>query len=126
MRDARGSVANKWDIDGIGPGQCWTAKGSQASRLVSPLNPTPLKSNQTHTAASGGGICIEAVSAAPTTSFGHKTLVGTGASPPVDEAAIANMLSQTPGPSVVPDFEGLAMAPSSGEGSDAATAIISA
>ncbi|KAJ7036655.1 glyoxal oxidase N-terminus-domain-containing protein [Mycena alexandri] len=57
-------------------------------------------------------------------SFGHKTLVGTGASPPVDEAAIANMLSKTPGPSVVPDFQGLA--PSSGEGSDVATAVIPA
>ncbi|KAJ7173340.1 glyoxal oxidase N-terminus-domain-containing protein [Mycena filopes] len=59
-------------------------------------------------------------------SFGHKTLVGTGASPPVDEAAIANMLSKTSGPSVVPAFQG--MAPSSGEGSedDVATAVIPA
>ncbi|KAJ7749607.1 glyoxal oxidase N-terminus-domain-containing protein [Mycena olivaceomarginata] len=32
-------------------------------------------------------------------SFGHKTIVGTGASPPVDEGAIANMLANTPGPS---------------------------
>lgn len=31
-------------------------------------------------------------------SFGHKTIVGTGASPPVDEAAIANMLANTSGP----------------------------
>ncbi|KAJ7607945.1 glyoxal oxidase N-terminus-domain-containing protein [Roridomyces roridus] len=32
-------------------------------------------------------------------SFGHKTIVGTGASPPVDEGAIANMLANTSGPS---------------------------
>ncbi|KAJ7230312.1 glyoxal oxidase N-terminus-domain-containing protein [Mycena pura] len=57
-------------------------------------------------------------------SFGHKTIVGTGASPPVDQAAIANMLKTTPGPSVVPSFQ--AMAPSSGEGSDVATAVIPA
>ncbi|KAJ7840231.1 glyoxal oxidase N-terminus-domain-containing protein [Mycena leptocephala] len=57
-------------------------------------------------------------------SFGHKTLVGTGASPPVDNAAIANMLSHTSGPSVVPAFQ--EMAPSSGEGSDVATAVIPA
>ncbi|KAJ7498245.1 glyoxal oxidase N-terminus-domain-containing protein [Mycena galericulata] len=56
--------------------------------------------------------------------FGHKTIVGTGASPPVDEAAIANMLSQTSGPSVVPAFQ--QMAPSSGEGSNVATAVIPA
>jgi len=59
-------------------------------------------------------------------SFGHKTLVGTGASPPVNQAAIANMLSQTSGPAaaVQPAFQG--MAPSSGEGSDVATAVIPA
>ncbi|KAF8210896.1 glyoxal oxidase N-terminus-domain-containing protein [Mycena galopus ATCC 62051] len=57
-------------------------------------------------------------------SFGHKTIVGTGASPPVDEAAIANMLSHTTGPSVVPAFQ--AMAPSSGDGSNVATAVIPA
>ncbi|KAJ6468001.1 glyoxal oxidase N-terminus-domain-containing protein [Mycena vitilis] len=57
-------------------------------------------------------------------SFGHKTLVGTGASPPVDEAAIANMLSKTTGPSVVPGFQ--AMAPSEGDGSNVATAVIPA
>ncbi|KAJ7239563.1 glyoxal oxidase N-terminus-domain-containing protein [Mycena haematopus] len=58
-------------------------------------------------------------------SFGHKTIVGTGASPPVDEGAIANMLSQTTGPSsVVPAFQ--AMAPSSGDGSNVATAVIPA
>ncbi|KAJ7730192.1 hypothetical protein B0H16DRAFT_1893688 [Mycena metata] len=79
--------------------------------------------------ANGRRLDPQGVSAAPITSFGHKTLVGTSASPPVDEAAIAKliMLSQTPGPSVVPDFEGLAMAPGSGEGSDVATpAVISA
>ncbi|KAJ7708660.1 glyoxal oxidase N-terminus-domain-containing protein [Mycena rosella] len=57
-------------------------------------------------------------------SFGHKTIVGTGASPPVDQAAIANMLKSTSGPSVVPAFQ--AMAPSSGEGSNVATAVIPA
>ncbi|KAJ7467804.1 glyoxal oxidase N-terminus-domain-containing protein [Mycena galericulata] len=57
-------------------------------------------------------------------SFGHKTIVGTGASPPVDEAAIANMLSQTSGPSAVPAFQ--QMAPSTGEGTNVATAVIPA
>ncbi|KAJ7483518.1 glyoxal oxidase N-terminus-domain-containing protein [Mycena latifolia] len=57
-------------------------------------------------------------------SFGHKTIVGTGASPPVNQAAIANMLASTSGPSVVPAFQ--AMAPTSGEGSDVATAVIPA
>ncbi|EEB97773.1 hypothetical protein MPER_02839 [Moniliophthora perniciosa FA553] len=32
-------------------------------------------------------------------SFGHKTIIGTGASPPVDQAAIDNMLRSTSGPS---------------------------
>ncbi|KAJ7498237.1 hypothetical protein B0H11DRAFT_1909751 [Mycena galericulata] len=54
-------------------------------------------------------------------SFGHKTIVGTGASPPVDEAAIANMLSQTSGSPVVPAFQ--QMAPSTGEGSSVAAVI---
>ncbi|KAJ7777056.1 glyoxal oxidase N-terminus-domain-containing protein [Mycena metata] len=71
-----------------------------------------------------GPAYLYVVTAAGAPSFGHKTLVGTGASPPVDEAAIANMLSKTPGPSVVPAFQGLA--PSSGEGSDVATAVIPA
>ncbi|KAJ7065518.1 glyoxal oxidase N-terminus-domain-containing protein [Mycena amicta] len=57
-------------------------------------------------------------------SFGHKTLVGTGASPPVDKAAIANLLKTTTASSVIPNFQGLA--PSSGEGSDVATAVIPA
>ncbi|KAJ7125749.1 glyoxal oxidase N-terminus-domain-containing protein [Mycena crocata] len=57
-------------------------------------------------------------------SFGHKTIVGTGASPPVDQAAIANMLSKTSAASVVPDFQ--KMAPASGEGSDVKTAVIPA
>ncbi|KAJ7753128.1 glyoxal oxidase N-terminus-domain-containing protein [Mycena maculata] len=59
-------------------------------------------------------------------SFGHKTIVGTGASPAVDEGAIANMLSNTSGPSadVVPAFQ--EMAPSSGEGSDVPTSVIPA
>ncbi|KAJ7257666.1 glyoxal oxidase N-terminus-domain-containing protein [Mycena rebaudengoi] len=57
-------------------------------------------------------------------SFGHKTLVGTGASPPVDQAAIANMLAHTTGPSTnaVPPFQ--ANAPATGEGSSVATAVI--
>ncbi|KAJ7310945.1 glyoxal oxidase N-terminus-domain-containing protein [Mycena albidolilacea] len=57
-------------------------------------------------------------------SFGHKTIVGTGASPPVDQAAITNLLSKTAGTSVVPGFQ--AMAPSSGDGSNVATAVIPA
>ncbi|KAJ6471925.1 glyoxal oxidase N-terminus-domain-containing protein [Mycena sanguinolenta] len=59
-------------------------------------------------------------------SFGHKTIVGTGASPPVDEGAIANMLAKTTGPStsVVPAFQ--ALAPSSGDGSNVASAVIPA
>jgi len=32
-------------------------------------------------------------------SFGHRTIIGTGASPPVDEGAIANMLNKTSDPS---------------------------
>ncbi|KAJ7445246.1 glyoxal oxidase N-terminus-domain-containing protein [Mycena latifolia] len=59
-------------------------------------------------------------------SFGHKTIVGTGASPPVDQGAIANMLATTSGPSLVPAFQATGMAPSSGEGSDVATAVIPA
>jgi len=59
-------------------------------------------------------------------SFGHKTLVGTGASPPVDQAAITNMLARTTGPSTnaIPPF--LADAPATGEGSSVATAVIPA
>ncbi|KAJ7607955.1 glyoxal oxidase N-terminus-domain-containing protein [Roridomyces roridus] len=60
-------------------------------------------------------------------SFGHKTIVGTGASPPVDQAAIANMLANTSGPSAAAQAATFqAMAPSSGEGSDVATAVIPA
>ncbi|KAL0958387.1 hypothetical protein HGRIS_000529 [Hohenbuehelia grisea] len=55
-------------------------------------------------------------------SFGHKTLIGTGASPPVDQAAIANMLSRTNGPSLV----GPPPAPTTGEGSNIPTAVIPA
>ncbi|GJJ12922.1 hypothetical protein Clacol_007169 [Clathrus columnatus] len=47
-------------------------------------------------------------------SFGHQTIIGTGASPPVDQGAINNMLSHTSGPSadlVVP-------LPDVGEGSE--------
>ncbi|KAK7031846.1 copper radical oxidase [Favolaschia claudopus] len=57
-------------------------------------------------------------------SFGHKTIIGTGASPPVDKAAIANMLSKTSGPSVVPAFQ--ALAPAEGDGSNVATAVLPA
>ncbi|KAJ7247284.1 glyoxal oxidase N-terminus-domain-containing protein [Mycena rebaudengoi] len=59
-------------------------------------------------------------------SFGHKTLVGTGTSPPVDQAAIDNMLAKTTGPSGngIPAFQ--AMAPAEGGGSHVATAVIPA
>ncbi|KAJ7029683.1 hypothetical protein C8F04DRAFT_1264776 [Mycena alexandri] len=60
-----------------------------------------------HPPASGPAY-LYVVTNAGAPSFGHKTLVGTGASPPVDEAAIATT------------------GPSSGEGSDVATDIIPA
>ncbi|KAJ7209844.1 glyoxal oxidase N-terminus-domain-containing protein [Mycena rebaudengoi] len=58
------------------------------------------------------------------TSFGHKTIIGTGASPPVDHDAIANMLKSTPGPLADPQY--YEMAPGASEGSDVATAVIPA
>ncbi|KAJ7234913.1 hypothetical protein C8J57DRAFT_1531189 [Mycena rebaudengoi] len=58
------------------------------------------------------------------TSFGHKTIIGTGASPPVDHDAIANMPKSTPGPLADPQY--YEMAPGVGEGSEVATAVIPA
>jgi len=55
-------------------------------------------------------------------SFGHKTIIGTGASPPVDQGAIANMLANTPGPTA-PVSEPL---PATGEGSNILTSPIPA
>ncbi|KAG7095570.1 hypothetical protein E1B28_006303 [Marasmius oreades] len=53
-------------------------------------------------------------------SFGHKTIIGTGASPPVDQGAIDNLLRSTTGPQL--DLQGSPT--ESGEGSDTATAVI--
>ncbi|KAF8497704.1 glyoxal oxidase N-terminus-domain-containing protein [Gautieria morchelliformis] len=47
-------------------------------------------------------------------SFGHKTIIGTGASPPVDEGAIANMLKATNGPQAAALTQ---LSPAVGEGS---------
>ncbi|KAL0581691.1 hypothetical protein V5O48_000397 [Marasmius crinis-equi] len=57
-------------------------------------------------------------------SFGHKTIIGTGASPPVDQGAIDNMLRSTSGPS--PNLQGTQAEGGQGEGSDVATAVIPA
>ncbi|KAG7446827.1 uncharacterized protein BT62DRAFT_967591 [Guyanagaster necrorhizus] len=54
-------------------------------------------------------------------SFGHKTIIGTGGSPPVDGDAAANMLKASVGSFVTPPPP-----PAEGEGSNVATAVIPA
>ncbi|KAK0445196.1 glyoxal oxidase N-terminus-domain-containing protein [Armillaria borealis] len=54
-------------------------------------------------------------------SFGHKTIIGTGASPPVDGDAAANMLKAS-----VASFVAPPPPPAEGEGSNVATAVIPA
>ncbi|KAJ7576336.1 hypothetical protein C8J56DRAFT_1117219 [Mycena floridula] len=57
-----------------------------------------------------GPAFLHVVTAAGVPSFGHKTIIGTGASPPVDQAAIAKLYASY--------FEG--------EGSNVATSVIAA
>ncbi|KAF7433618.1 hypothetical protein PC9H_005579 [Pleurotus ostreatus] len=58
-------------------------------------------------------------------SFGHKTIIGTGASPPVNQAAINNMLANTSGPAAVAKAQAVP-SPTSGEGSHVASEVIPA
>uniref|UniRef100_A0A0W0F0Z7 Copper radical oxidase n=1 Tax=Moniliophthora roreri TaxID=221103 RepID=A0A0W0F0Z7_MONRR len=69
-----------------------------------------------------GPAFIYVVTDAGVPSFGHKTIIGTGASPPVDQGAIDNMLRSTSGPSLLADGP----VPTEGEGSHVATNVIPA
>jgi len=51
-------------------------------------------------------------------SFGHEVMIGMGASPPVDQAAIDNMLAQTHGQLAAIAAVVEAARPPSGEGSE--------
>ncbi|KAJ7589706.1 glyoxal oxidase N-terminus-domain-containing protein [Mycena floridula] len=69
-----------------------------------------------------GPAFLYVVTAAGVPSFGHKTIIGTGASPPVNKAAIANML-RTSEAFAAAD---VSQAPTEGEGSNVATSVIAA
>ncbi|KAL0071197.1 hypothetical protein AAF712_001762 [Marasmius tenuissimus] len=74
-----------------------------------------------------GPAFIYVVTDAGVPSFGRKTIIGTGASPPVDQAAIDNMLRTTSGPNL--SLQGTQMeggGEGEGEGSDVATTVIPA
>ncbi|KAK7062811.1 hypothetical protein VNI00_000304 [Paramarasmius palmivorus] len=66
-----------------------------------------------------GPAFIYVVTDAGVPSFGHKTIIGTGASPPVDQGAINNMLRSTSGSSLLDN----SLVPTEGEGSPLADPI---
>ncbi|EEB90980.1 hypothetical protein MPER_10739, partial [Moniliophthora perniciosa FA553] len=117
--------ASVWAMD-LGFATHGVHMDSRAVKLVSTLSSD--KRTLTVTGPPNGRIYppgpafIYVVTDAGVPSFGRKTIIGTGASPPVDQGAIDNMLRSTSGPSLLADGP----VPTEGEGSHVATDVIPA